>query len=536
MSLVTGGEYAGYYGVEVDADPNTTFKFRDADRNDWDNEIISPSAHGHEYKPGWYALDDNTFPNYANTLTFDYSDTSEYQWLACYGSSTPTTPDIEILRDQHDMPVLYINTKDAAPVISKEEYLSATCYLDSRGVEGVTDIARVEIPDTLQIKGRGNWTWTGFDKKPYRLKLAKKTDMLGLEKSKHFGLLAHSDDWSGWMKNTLGFTLSEQVGLAWTPRHQPVELVLNREYRGLYMLTELVRVDKKRVNIVEQPDLCTQPDSIQGGWLIEIDNYGDSEPYHVGVSAPDGDVFYVSAKTPEIWSEAQRDYLQAQMDALTAAVYGDDDEALAAILDIESAARYYLVQELMMDGEAYTGSCFLHKDMDENQWHFGPVWDFGNAYNCALFRNITDDFQPNHAEFRQHLIGALMQRPAMQAAVQNVWNHWRYYDYEAAVAAVEAMSSRIVQASERDWLVPDVQSDAQSQSWTKHQDAAAGKDKLLGYFQAHVTWLTEQWGEGMADVVTEVQNDANRTTARKVLRDGQIVIVRDGVEYNLLGY
>lgn len=537
MTKQTSGEYSGYYMAQFEAEKNMEFKFREKNclGYDWSNEIVSRSGSGSYYVDGWYALGNNRLPDIASTLIYDYSDPKEYAWLLCLPSINEEQPDD--YQTQTDMPVMYIRTKGNVPVVSKEDYVKAYYYLDSRGVEGVKNIASKEVPDTMQIKGRGNWTWKDFEKKPYRLKLNNKKALLGLEKSKHFGLLAHSDDWSGWMKNTLGFTLSEQLHLAWTPQQQPVEVVLNGDYIGLYMLTELVRVDKKRVNIVEQPDLCTNVDSIRGGWLIEIDNYGDAEPYHVSVRTPDGqDEFFVSAKTPEVWSEQQTAYLQNQMDALTAAIYGADDDALEAILDVESAAAYYLVQELMMDGEAYTGSCYLYKDMNENRWHFGPVWDFGNAFNTPLFGGVVDAFQPNQAQFTQHLIVPLLQHPVMQKAVQKAWNHWRYYDSEAAVAAVEAMAERILPASKRDWQVPAVQHDAQSQSWTTHQNATDGKNKLLEYYRAHVAWLTDQWGKGMADVVTEVFGDEKNNCVQKVLRGGQIVIIRGEQEYNVLGF
>lgn len=254
------------------------------------------------------------------------------------------------------------------------------------------------------------------------------------------------------------------------------------------------------------------------------------------VNAPD-DQFYVSAKTPEVWSNAQQQYLQQQMDALVAAVYGDDDAALEAILDVESAARFYLVQELMVNGEAYTGSCYLHKDMNEAQWHFGPVWDFGNAFNASYFGNNTDRFQPEFAEFKQHLIGQLLEHTCMQQAVQRVWNHWRYYDYATSTDAVEQMSARIAGAASRDPQVPAVQADAQALSWTAHTNAVAGKNSMLAYYQAHVAWLTQQWGSGQADsTALEEMNDAQGANVRKVMINGHLYIIRGDKCYSIMGF
>ncbi len=98
------------------------------------------------------------------------------------------------------------------------------------------------------------------------------------------------------MRNILGLELSRRFGLAWTPADKPVEVVLNGEYIGLYFLTETIRVDEDRVNIVEQPDNITDPEAITGGWLLEIDNY-DTDP-HVRIHENgDNDIIF-TYKTP----------------------------------------------------------------------------------------------------------------------------------------------------------------------------------------------------------------------------------------------
>ncbi len=92
------------------------------------------------------------------------------------------------------LPVLYIQTENNTPITSKEDYLQATYYLDAMGIDGYESIGSVAEPLTMEIKGRGNYTWSGFNKKPYRIKLSDKQSLLGLTKSKHFALMAHADD------------------------------------------------------------------------------------------------------------------------------------------------------------------------------------------------------------------------------------------------------------------------------------------------------------------------------------------------------
>ena len=145
-------------------------------------------------------------------------------------------PTLRAVEPSGTLPVLVIETKNRQPIVSKEEYLEGTYYLDPRGCEGVEAFGSAESPLPLQIKGRGNWTWT-FNKKPYRLKLDDKAALLGMNKSKHFALLAHADDNRAFMRNATGFEVSRMSGLPWTPADKPCEVILNGDYIGLYFLT-----------------------------------------------------------------------------------------------------------------------------------------------------------------------------------------------------------------------------------------------------------------------------------------------------------
>ena len=208
------------------------------------------------------------------------------------------------------LPVLYITTENNTSITSKDYYLNATYYLDAKGIADYENIGSESAPLNMEIKGRGNYSWTGFNKKPYRIKLSDKQPLLGMIKSKHFTLLAHADDAKdkkGYMRNAAGFELSKMIGIAWTPEAKPLEVVMNGDYIGLYFLTEHIRVDKDRVNIVEQEDEETDSQKITGGWLVEIDNY-DEDP-HITIQEGEKNTMWVTYKTPEVLSLAQEAYL-----------------------------------------------------------------------------------------------------------------------------------------------------------------------------------------------------------------------------------
>lgn len=378
------------------------------------------------------------------------------------------------------LPVLHINTEGSAPIVSKEDYLMATYWLDPMSSD-FEAVGSETDPLTTQIKGRGNYTWLGFDKKPYRLKLDKKTGLLGMKKSKHFGLLAHADDNTGFMRNIAGLELSRRLGLAWTPSAEAVEVVLNGEYIGLYFLTELVRVDPDRVNIVEQADNITDPEAITGGWLVEIDNY-DTDP-HVSITEGNGERIIFTYKTPEILSSEQENYLRDQMTAINAAIYTSDKTSSQweQYVDIDALARYYIVQEIMDDCESFHGSCYLHRDLgSDKKWIFGPVWDFGNAMQRGTSQFIWD-----RPTFNQTWIGEIYKFPRFQEKVREIWAEFCNEGYTGFHSYLKstAESLKDAAASDRD-------------RWPNYgtSDEIAASNNFAAKIQSKIDWLGSRWG------------------------------------------
>lgn len=85
-------------------------------------------------------------------------------------------------RYESSLPVVYIDTENHAPIVSKDYYLNGT--IEMQGNDRFNSDTTTLYTGALEIKGRGNSTW-GMPKKPYKLKLDKKTDIFGYGKSKH---------------------------------------------------------------------------------------------------------------------------------------------------------------------------------------------------------------------------------------------------------------------------------------------------------------------------------------------------------------
>ncbi len=166
-------------------------------------------------------------------------------------------------------PVLAIVTDGRAPVVSKEDWVKGRYVLDPQE----SRIERQAGP--LQIKGRGHNSWTQ-DKKPYNIKLEEKAPMMGMPKHKRWCLLANAGDKS-LFRNRVAYRLGQLTGLPWTPKTEFVDVMLNGKFVGNYLLTEQIRVDKNRVNIVEA-QAGMKPEEV--GYLLEFDRYVEENYFY----------------------------------------------------------------------------------------------------------------------------------------------------------------------------------------------------------------------------------------------------------------
>lgn len=285
-------------------------------------------------------------------------------------------PPIVLQPATRQLPVLRITTASGAAITSKETYVPATMALtDSAG----TEVVRIG----LEIRGRGNTTWILFPKKPYRLRLASSTSLLGMPANRHWVLLANYSD-KTFLRNELAFDFSRAVGMAWTPRARYVDVEVNGTYEGVYQLVEHIRIGPDRVNIQSMKASDTSATDVTGGYLLEVDErYGEEFCLNSTITRMVFCVVDPETLNQPTWQK-QRAYLTSYLARTDSAIFGpqfrDPDRGYAAYIDVESSINYNIVQEVTknVDG-ALRFSGFMYKPRG-GKLIFGPVWDFDLAF------------------------------------------------------------------------------------------------------------------------------------------------------------
>lgn len=294
-----------------------------------------------------------------------------------------------------NIPAVFINTQSGGM-----EYLHADKENEEQGeMSIVREDGNTEYQGELaRISGRGNSTWE-YEKKPYTFKLPKSQSLCGLDPGNKWCLLALWREGSK-LDNKLVMDIAQEMGLAYSTQGVYIDLYLNGEYRGNYLLTESVSVGEGRVDICDLEDeniqynsdiisathyeeednkgyLLENGDDITGGYLIEKDHPKHYAAEANGFVTTMGNNFTINA--PKYASKEQVTYIQSYIENIEQMVQSGD-EHVWEYLDLKSFAQRFLVDELALNTDSGVTSMYFYKEKDDNLLYSGPVWDYDNAF------------------------------------------------------------------------------------------------------------------------------------------------------------
>ena len=381
------------------------------------------------------------------------------------------------------LPVVWLNTQDSVTISSKDYYINGTLWIE----DDENPLGSSEQPLIIEVKGRGNWTWRNAFKKPYKVKFASQQSPLGLDKSRHFILMAHCEDISGYLRNTTGYEMSRLMDMPYSPSETPVELVLNGEYMGLYFLSEKIRVESGRVDIVEQSDMETIPDNVTGGWLLELSDDGNKVIQQHQNNDPANPEFCFITQSPEVLSNEQRNYIHNLIARVDSCIYVPDknDCSWEQLVDMSTLARFYIIHEVMENVEAFSGSLFMYKDLGwDEKLMFGPVWDFDNSF--FQDKTTSDHFIFDYeSQFPFLWIKELLKFPRFQQQVRAEWARFNQNHVLQGVIDHAWQWRELLPAAE----VQD------AMRWPMYA-SSHGPEKPAQYLDVltrKVEWLNQQW-------------------------------------------
>ncbi len=317
-----------------------------------------------------------------------------------------------------NIPTLHIQTTNSQTITSKETYV--TGKLVAVSADPREELSGDGSGVAIEIKGRGNSTW-GMAKKPYRIKFASKTNFLNLPaKAKSWTLLANYADKS-LIRNAVAFKMSEIAGLEFSPAARFVDVVLNGEYQGCYMVSDQIEENEKRVPVEEQDPIDFN--NLTGGYLLEIDGFAYGEP--VWFSTDRGVPITVKYPNDDEIVPQQLSYItqftQQFENTLFTPSYRDTEIGYRALVDTASLINWYICCELTGNSDAFW-STYIYKKKDIDKFFFGPLWDYDIAFNNDSRQgNASEKLMRVHGYDPKVWIQRIWTDPWFTNAVKNRW-------------------------------------------------------------------------------------------------------------------
>jgi hypothetical protein len=233
-----------------------------------------------------------------------------------------------------------------------------------------------------------------LEKKPYGFTTLMEDDesnnnvnLLGMPSENDWVLNSLAYDPS-MVRDYLSYTLSSNMG-NYAPRVKYIEVIVNDDYKGVYILTEKIKRDSDRVNLTKIADFDNTAPEVTGGYIVKADKInGDDE---VAWTMPNSggwetNFLHHYPKTEDITGQ-QADYIENifyDLATQTNPANTSISDGYPSIIDIPSFVDYMIMAELASNPDAYQFSTFFHKDR-AGKLRAGPIWDYNLSFGNDLF-------------------------------------------------------------------------------------------------------------------------------------------------------
>lgn len=279
-----------------------------------------------------------------------------------------------------NLPSLFIETDSGSM-----DYLNADKENEEAGkINLIKASGSVEYQGRLKkVSGRGNSTFATA-KKPYTFTLEEAYPLCGLDMGKKWNLLAlHYEE--NKMQSKLIYDMAAYLRMEYTPGSTWVDLYCNGNYQGLYLLTEAITVGDGRVEIYDlekENKRNTKPSNISGGYLLERDVTESLEPTEVYFTTDICNYNFV-INTPKVPTEEEYSYIKDFVQNIENLLVSGDT-GYKNYMDLDSFAKQFLIDKLVLNPDAMRSSTFYYKDRDSDVLKVGPLWDYDRAMGVSM--------------------------------------------------------------------------------------------------------------------------------------------------------
>lgn len=349
----------------------------------------------------------------------------------------------KVVAMQSDLPSVYIDLEGTTlaeiHADKDEKHKGNSIYImDPAGEHDLT------VEDTVEIKGRGNSTWREYEKKAYQIKFDDKTSVMGMGKAKKWILLANASD-DSMMRSQLVYTMAENLGMDFVTSFAYVDLWIEGEYRGTFLLGEKVELGSSRLDLQNDTGALFEHDE---DFYLDEDYWFVNEMLNRHFTMKE-----IVEEEEDIIQTAMTDF-NADLTAFVKYLYETPADqitlaSLSAMIDVDDFAKYYLINEYALNRESFSTSFYWYQDGADDVIHLGPIWDFDTC--------MGNDGEPYTASYGDtHMIfHYLLAVPEFRARTQELLQQYRE-DLTGMTAEVETLKEHIAASAAMNYTRWDV--------------------------------------------------------------------------------
>jgi len=383
---------------------------------------------------------------------------------------------------ENGLPVIEIETENGAQITSKEDYINMTFTLTDPD-NPANNISKTDMKDLIRGRGHDSWTNPNAKKKSYRIKFDKKTSLFGLEAAKSWVLIAQYRD-ATLLYNVIAFELGNRFAFPFNHSFHFVDLYLNGEYKGNYLLTEQNQVNPGRVDIDKKE-----------GWLVEIDGYYfDSEPKFITINYRLPIMIKSPESEPYVISNPAYNFVRNDLNDLTNSVASSNfpENGYRNLINMNTFIDFLMITEICDNKEILNPvSTFMYKDKG-GLINMGPLWDFDCGYGYR-YGSYTHYYSPETRTPMNLFFTKLFDDPVFLLKYKERWNE-KYADIVSMTDFMDETARKLEKSAEQNFQFWWYRTYA---PWTNTRpfepnDLFNSVSLLKDWYRAHVSYLNAE--------------------------------------------
>jgi len=339
------------------------------------------------------------------------------------------------------------------------------------------------------------------------------------------------------IRDYLAYNTARQMG-DYATRTQYFELVVNGDYRGLYLLQEKIKVDSNRVNILKIGAADTSGENLTGGYITKADKTTGNDPVAwTNYSYNGSNVDYIHDwPSPENVTVEQDTYIHNQFDLFQSAIIANNgslSSGYPSLIDVPTFVDFMLSNELAANVDGYQFSTYFHKDRN-GKLRAGPIWDFNLTLGNDLFqygfdRSKVDTWQFSNGDnegskFWTNLFTNYIFKCYLSHRFHDLTQSGQAMNVTVLNTLIDTTVDAISEAAARE-----------NERWNTVPDLPLEIANLKSFLSNRIAWMTSHLGGYSACsnvavpplVITKINYHPGTTTAYPVSNDQEFIAIEN---------